>query len=350
MPNPWINDLPPLNSYPPLAMFIFKIFTIFPYKMGVILFLALSVISLLFPIIHHFLKSGKSGKYLGVYLFLILSTGYVSTLDRGNVIAFIVTPTYLFFYYFNSAKYAKANILLAFLISIKLYPVLLLLMYMKFSLMREAIRVIVYTAFVSALTLFVFPEPFKSAEMILHALLTGSMTPKFGTELLNPANISLAASFTQFATTSFSQSIELVTTINIAKVLSITYLILVVITIQFKSLSFDRKSLLIISTTWMVPQVSMPYVAALLVCVVVANIDSKMFQDFSTPKIKDKISNLLFICAIIATLAPIALPMHSTLGVDFNLMRPVAALCWYLVVVFELSRNIWATVLSRRNQ
>jgi hypothetical protein len=346
--NPWLNELPPLNPYPPLAMFIFKVFTVFPYKISLILFLGLNLVSLLFPIIHHLRHSKKSGNFSGILLFLMLSTGFISTLDRGNVIGLIVAPTYLFFFFFKNGEYRKANLMLAFIISIKIYPILLLLMYIKPNRIKDAFRVFFYASLFSLVTLIFFSEPVESARMIIHAILTGSVTPKFGTELLNPANISLAASFTQFTSTNFGQFISLPTILTIANTLSVVYAVLLIILIKINPLSFDSKSLLIISSTWMVPQVSMPYVSALLVCVVIMNLDSKIFQDLGNVKNVDKVRGILIYCAILTTLAPIAWPMHSSLGVDYNLMRPVASFFWLFFLIFELYRSLKDSRLSKR--
>jgi hypothetical protein len=123
-PNPWNNSVIPANTYPPVSILIFKMFTFFSYKIGLVLFLTSMVIFIVSPIVFEIWKSKKIENTLWL-LPLALSIGMITTIDRGNVIGFLVL-LYYFFLKFQDTKYENlACMSLALMISIKIFPIVL---------------------------------------------------------------------------------------------------------------------------------------------------------------------------------------------------------------------------------
>jgi hypothetical protein len=138
------------HPYPPFAILIYKMFTYFPYKFGVLLWLVLLVFAMLYPVWKAFKKQFPTMKYIGTIILVGLSYPFIATLDRANIIGLLPCLLFLSYIEFSNKKFLSASVFLAIAINIKIYPVLILVMLLK----RENIRFIINTI-LSAATIFI---------------------------------------------------------------------------------------------------------------------------------------------------------------------------------------------------
>ena len=142
------------NIYPPFAVIIVKIFSVFPYKLGLFLYLGSSVFALILPLLHYAFRKPSSNSLVFVFLLGVFTTPFVASLDRGNVVSFLVPFVYFGFHFLNEKKYYLAMVFLGLAVSIKIYPItfviLLLLGYRKIKLFFGIIVLFLLTQIISA--------------------------------------------------------------------------------------------------------------------------------------------------------------------------------------------------------
>jgi hypothetical protein len=142
--NPWTSDPKYLAQYPPVAIYILKPLTIFPYRIATFIYLILMVAS---SIIGIWLLSKKlmwSNKVLIVLVFGISSVPFLMAFDRGNLVGFFALLFSLFVYGVTKKNKYITWISLGLMISIKIYPVMLILVLFRLKRYKEAIYSIVF--------------------------------------------------------------------------------------------------------------------------------------------------------------------------------------------------------------
>lgn len=148
--NPWEIS----NFYPPFAMVLFKIFTIFPYKFGLILWLFLIAFCAISPLIHSTKNLRFETRLILIFFFGLCSASFLGMLDRGNCIGFIVPLIYFAIIKAFEDKNNLAAILFGLAIAIKIYPLLLLPFFLfekKYLLIIKSISVSLIITFFSSL-------------------------------------------------------------------------------------------------------------------------------------------------------------------------------------------------------
>ena len=120
--NPWALS----NNYPPFAMLIFKIFGVFPSQLGLIAWLVFSALAMLLPLWAVRRSSLSNSQRILLILAVCLSAPYIATLDRGNVIAILPLLITIFYLSYQKNKFCVAGVFLGIAISIKIYPIIIL--------------------------------------------------------------------------------------------------------------------------------------------------------------------------------------------------------------------------------
>ena len=326
--NPWINSISPSNNYPPLAMGIFWALSLVPYKLGLSIFLFAAAFSLLFPIVNE-LRRNKAFKEYG-YLLIpsILSVGVITSMDRGNYVSLLVTPMYLFFRMLKEEKWGKSTLLLALLISLKVYPALFLLVYLRRGQFSRILQVILYSVTGSLLITSLFPGHFM---LNVRAIVNGIRTyHSVGPTGLDPGNASLFGAFSRTLARlpSFNSESQFLAT-HIWW-LGILYLLLVGITLLIRAVPDEISLFLLVSTLWMVPPLSYHYVTSYLLVPLAFSIVKKETRSFP-------LLYSLTTFSILATLLPIVIPLAH--GSE-NGMRSISTFSWLVLAILSFSISI----------
>ena len=158
--NPWTSDPKYLAQYPPFAIYILKPFTLLPYRISALIYLSLMIASSIFGIWLFTKKFIWSNRVLIVLIFGISSVPFLMAFDRGNLVGFFVLLFSLFIYGIQTNKRLLTWIALGLMISIKIYPVLLVLVLLRLKQFKEAIFAVLFSVFVTLLLFALTPGSF----------------------------------------------------------------------------------------------------------------------------------------------------------------------------------------------
>jgi hypothetical protein len=325
----WVNEIIPLNIYPPLSMVIFKIFSFSNLSLSLYLYLALNIISILAPAADIYLKKSRK---CGIQFFIItfLSAGTIATLDRGNIIGLLVAPTY---YLLKTKLPWIQDTIILLISSVKIYPLLFLLINLRKKRIRTLSLLSIVCVFINLtifelqnfslsknLTTFIKAyQPYNSSETYLY----NSLSLKVGAE--NILNF-------------FSLGKELNLIPNINLIFSLVSLILFLIFLKTCSnLQIEIKYIFAVYTMWSIVPISFVYTTILLLPII-ASSAYKDSDNFIAPsqgfgKQRAIMFFLLRICLIV-TLIP--LPIATSV---FVVKFPMMALLWFITIIAFIFSN-----------
>jgi hypothetical protein len=92
-------------------------------------------------------------KIIYIVFFLLLSRPLMLTLDRGNIQGIVVALNIAALYYFYSAKYNIAKIFLIISISLKFYPVLFILIFIRKRMWKDCFQILIISGILFILPL-----------------------------------------------------------------------------------------------------------------------------------------------------------------------------------------------------
>jgi hypothetical protein len=350
--DPWINDVAPWNIYPPLAMCIFWIFNLFPYKLGVILFLILNFATMTFPILYELFLAKKPEKWL-LLLPTCLSVGLITTLDRGNIVGLVVLPIYLFVKNLNDNKFKKAAFYLAVAVSIKVYPIILILLFLRIKKYKMFFFTLGYTLIISVCSslfwLQTFIENFKN-------IISRTLTYGQGTDVaLDPYNASAIAGIKQALqvfNSVFDSELNLVTPPALVSLFIGTMFLVLVLCDRIPFIYILYAG---ISAMWLIPSLSYHYVLcfAIIPLAILISVETKsqgVGTEISEPRFLDvpKIVQLLLYASIFFTMTPIILLLP---GFSQNLRLIFQGISWILVLLILTGISLFREFKSmRKNQ
>ncbi len=186
--NPYENNC----MYPPLSELIFFVFSkVITHKklsmpdprlmrtdqlalLSLLLYLAIPITICIFAI-SDYIKSGKIQKRFVVIAFL-LSTPFMYTIERGNVLIYSFAAVLVYMCYYNSdKKWLRELALIGLAVSagIKLYPAIFGLLLVKDKRWKEAVRCMIYGVFFVFAPFLVFGG-YRSFEVMLATLQSNS--------------------------------------------------------------------------------------------------------------------------------------------------------------------------------
>lgn len=334
--NPWINSLAPANNYPPLPMAFFWILSLIPYKLGLVTFLLLAFCSMLYPIVRELSRTKTFHEYGAVLVPCILSVGVITALDRGNYVAFLVTPLYLFIKAIKEERWGTSAVLLGFMVALKIYPAILLVAYIRKRKILPILLVALYSVGSSVVAAYAFPGNFK---MTLKAMYSGVIGfGGDGTFGLNPYNVSLFSALSRILARIPSLSEELKTLTAHQWYIGIFYTALVVFVVIAQRVPFAISAFLLVSTLWLVPPLNFHYVTSLLLApLAIAIGSSRVSKEHLSGTHHYSILYSLTTTSILLTLVPIVIPIsHGT----ENAMRTISSLCWLALAIFAVFRSL----------
>lgn len=341
--NPWINSISASNNYPPLAMGMFWVFSLIPYKIGLVLFLLLSFLSMLYPMVAEMKRQKAFEKYGILLVPCVLSVGVIASLDRGNYVALLVTPLYLFFKMIREKKWERSVLLLALMVSLKIYPILLLVVYLpKFKFIRMA-QVILYTLAASVASAYFFNGGLlANLRAIYHGILGYHAIGPAG---LDPGNASLfgAVSRTLNRFPGLAEQYQFISSHQWW--LGIGYFALVLFVILAKKVPQEIVIYLLVSSFWQVPPLSFHYVTSfLLVPIALTLRDIGAFKN-GKERSSRRLLYALTTISILATLLPIVIPISH--GSE-NAMRSASSFSWAVLVIVASLLSAWSLIFDRK--
>jgi hypothetical protein len=341
--NPWINSISISNNYPPVAMGLFWLLSFLPYKVGLIFLLLLSASSMLYPVFAELKRNNLFSKYGALLVPIALSVGAITSLDRGNSVALLVTPLYLFFRALREEKWGKSSALLAFLIAFKVYPIILVLAYIprkKFKAAAEAILLSLGASFIVA-SLFQGGYVDK-----INAIARGILGYRgtMPTEV-NPSNVSLYSAWTRILSNFPDLESEYQFLTSHAWWIGIFYLALVLFVVIARVVPDEISILLLVSALWLVVPLSPHYVTSLLIAPLALSLGvSKRALAKAASARFDFLYSIATI-AILTTLLPIVIPVAN--GHE-NAMRVGSSMCWLLFALVSTGKSIGGLIRKKK--
>jgi len=167
-PNPFLKDVP--VNYPPIAIEFISAFTSLGYKNGLFAFLSLMVLMSVITITFAIRKRSVLAIASGISTLGIASGPLLVAVDRGNVSGYSVGLLFLSGYFALKNQWRKAAVFIAIAASIKLYVVVLFVIFV----FRRRWSDLLFGSLLSALLVFVplslYPGSFM---MTLEGLLRG---------------------------------------------------------------------------------------------------------------------------------------------------------------------------------
>ena len=326
--NPWINSISASNNYPPVAMGIFWVLSLVPYKFGLFLYLLIAFTSLLFPIVNELRRHKAFTEYGFLLVPSILSVGVITSMDRGNYVALLITPTYLFFRMIKEEKWGKSTLLLALLISLKVYPVLLLFLYLRKGQFLRIFQVIAYGAAGSLLVTSLFPGNLMiNVKAIVNGIRGYHSIGPIG---LDPGNTSLFGALSRLLAKFPGLNTEYQFITSHMWWVGIFYLFLVVVTLGVGTVPNDISLYLLVSTLWTVAPLSFHYATSFLLVPLALSIGR------SEPRSSPFLYSLTTF-SILATLLPIVVPIAHG---NENVMRSISTFSWLVLAIASFSISI----------
>ena len=157
--NPWVeNELDFWPNHSPLAMLLGRAWNAFPYSTARDLNLWLMALAMLVPVAVSLRRMSWAIALLAMSV-TVASGPFIASLDRGNYQGYIPVLLFAFGYFALKGRWAWAGFFVAFAASFKLYPVILLLVFVAERRWRALFGTIAGLAIFNVLLFFFFEGP-----------------------------------------------------------------------------------------------------------------------------------------------------------------------------------------------
>ena len=165
------------SVYFPFANLLIYLFTLIKsLSISLNLYLFSTTISIFF-IVFKFLKSDSfKNSFFNTLIFTFFTFPFLFLIDRANFESFVSIFLFIFIYFFMQKKYTLSTIPLAFAVSMKLFPILFLLLFIKNKLWKQIFYVFLSIFSITVLSIFILGLNFNSYLLLL------SESSKFYTE------------------------------------------------------------------------------------------------------------------------------------------------------------------------
>ena len=311
--SPYDNSFTSLHTYPPVAMFVFKLFVLLTQtSLGSQFVLILYLGFLVFPMGFLVLKLFRFNLAVKVLLICLTSMPMIAGLDRGNII--LITIPFLFLFGKNYLlKNPTAPMYLIPAILIKPQFALILLLYLNSLEIKILIRSLLVTISTLVLSFLLFPNLFfENIKNWLSALL---LAQDYNKEALHyPINLSginlLALPFKFLNSIEKGSVVDVSIDDQISLIASVSFILLALIAfsiVKSHHFRFERLVLAFLLPI-LVPSASFSYYAVLFIplfLLVISNKD-KFSESYSSEK---SVQSVLFLIGILCCF-PITLPLQ----------------------------------------
>lgn len=337
--NPWFpSKLPDVYNYTPLATLLFQFFTYGNYYFSLFLFLVISCACSLYPLVKwwRIFNQTHVGSNLRATPIKLLtlsgvlgSLGFVSVIDRGNYVSWIVPPVFLAFYLIMKNRWGAASFFIAVAASLKIYPALLFMLFVRERKWKELGQGLLWLIALFSMPVILIPGNFwDTSTKVLTNILNWQ-----GSNFLakTPFNISFAASMYNSAILLKLEDLELFL-INNLNFISLSLLLLVCLICVNKAIPFQIICFVLASSLWIIPSLSSPYVCVVLLSAIflwmINPLDSKVLEHWLSCLKLALLSSLL-------TMTPFVIPIMINGNEVYNFVRIMQGISWlffYLIV------------------
>lgn len=157
VPNPWIDYTLILNPYPSGLMALFRMFTVLPYTFAFLLFFVANGLSMTIPLMIASRRFPLAEAITTICILGLLSYPFVMTLDRANAQGLLVLPLYLFVVDWRIGRWRIGLASLIAAAVLKLYPLLLVVVFLVERRYRTAIMFVTATAGITVALFATYP-------------------------------------------------------------------------------------------------------------------------------------------------------------------------------------------------
>lgn len=346
--NPWLENS--LVMYPPLALYIFKFFALFPYKVGIGIYLTSLAFALMAPIWHATKTYSLHLRVAATFVLAAMAGPFIITLDRGNLIGYLPLLYYLFGISILKRKWFLATIFASIAIALKYFPLVLLLAFVVTRKFRYLFLCCVQSIFLVFGLAFTFPgSKFDTAIAVVRQALpfAGGDPERFicynNSFLAGLEHIFYALGFSRLATVISTEAV----------VVSLTLGALCAVLILIMPIEIQYKLLLITSLSW----IFMPRINSYSVNLAISNlaillysdrVSSRNFHSDGASENKDlvnwqnrfKLRLLVFACILALVPMPFVLQETFELGCETSFLTVTnmlsVVLLWTLIGYFTL--------------
>jgi hypothetical protein len=158
--NPWVDYKIWANPYPSTLVTFFKLLTLFPYRVALAVFFALTAASMAIPVFIASRRFTIPIAILAMCLLVFLSFPFAMVIDRGNAQGLIVLPLYIFTVAWREARWRTAAFSLAAAIAFKLYPAVLVIGLLAERRYRDAFTALAIAGGVTVFLFALYPDGF----------------------------------------------------------------------------------------------------------------------------------------------------------------------------------------------
>jgi hypothetical protein len=156
--NPWIGR--EVVTYPPVAIEIFRVISIFPYKIGLVAYEALLMICLVAPIAIATRRLGLRAAIISTSLLGCMAGPTIAALDRGNIVGFLPILYFIFGYFIISGRERFASVAVILAVSIKYFPIVLLSIFISLKKIWLLMATLAWSLFLTLGVTFFYPGSF----------------------------------------------------------------------------------------------------------------------------------------------------------------------------------------------
>jgi hypothetical protein len=338
----WINSITPLSSYPPVAMYVFELFSKLPINLSLALYLFLTIASIAYPALEIYFKKSKQ---VGFQFLIIsfLSIGTIATLDRGNIIGLLVTPFYLMLRSDNQ----KVRLFWLYIISsIKIYPILLILIEVKMRNLKKYFLLLIPFGIINFIIIFIQENSLKQNVQTLIYSFSAYRGVYDNSSL---SFVSSARNLIRFSSEILGFNPSTFTEVITRNSISISFIILIVYLffLRFcKSESIEYKYLFGTMTLWLIIPTTFVYTTVLIipVCAIIVynnlrknNQSENQLQStyWENNSFREKV--LLF--AILITLMP-TIWLYDDINLKFMFQNILWIISLISFLIYQLRVNI----------
>jgi hypothetical protein len=114
------------NSYPPLGVIPFWLISGFPYRIGLLIWFIVLLVSLLSPLLATFPRMDKERSVAAIIVLGVVTVPTISVLDRGNSVGLLTGLFFIFYYFGRQNKDWQAGLALGVAVGMKIYPLVMI--------------------------------------------------------------------------------------------------------------------------------------------------------------------------------------------------------------------------------
>lgn len=348
-PNPFLVDIP--VNYPPIAIEFIGVFLKFGYRPGLLIYLLLMALASFVTVAFSVRKRSTLAMGSALATIGIASGPLLAAIDRGNIAGFSVGLLFLSGYFILMNQWRKAAIFIAIATSIKLYVVVLFIVFVFKRRWSELFLGAVITGALVLLPLSLYPGSFRST---IEGLLQGVSNFSIQSQdwILYCWNSSLVGGLYQSSISLNLNSLALSIYSNaqlVSLILSIPILYLAFKSRQFIWLSLISSFMLMSTLVPISYYYTLTWALAGL-CLVFARanqIDTAIFSDLNKPPhnhgaIENRERKLLVATTIYLSILLIPMPLSLPKTSQFVCVQSVAPSVFFLATVFWLIYIIWS--------